>query len=127
MQETFWDSFGSRSSFKRASRSIAKTGSFCVFVLSVFFSSVSGGSFFSFFEFSVGFGGPKGGHFWTFIEKKRIFHEKVAPSFLHTFTAFWLDFEGVGPPGVLKKREKTAPGKSCFFGLKRKVNKFVFW
>ena len=37
--------------------------SFCVFVLSVFFSSVSGGSFFSFFEFSVGFGGPRGGHF----------------------------------------------------------------
>ena len=70
MQETFWDSFGSRSSFKRASRSIAKTGSFCVFVLSVFFSSVSGGSFFSFFEFSVGFGGPKGSHFWTFFVKK---------------------------------------------------------
>ena len=69
----FWDSFGSRSSFKRASRSIAKTGSFCVFVLSVFFSSVSGGSFFSFFEFSVGFGGPKGGHFWTFFVKQTVF------------------------------------------------------
>ena len=47
--------------------------SFCVFVLSVFFSSVSGGSFFSFFEFSVGFGGPKGGHFWTFFVKKTVF------------------------------------------------------
>ena len=58
---------------KRASRSIAKTGSFCVFVLSVFFSSVSGGSFFSFFEFSVGFGGPKGGNFWTFFVKKTVF------------------------------------------------------
>ena len=47
--------------------------SFCVFVLSGFFSSVSGGSFFSFFEFSVGFGGPKGGHFWTFFVKKTVF------------------------------------------------------
>ena len=47
--------------------------SFCVFVLSVFFSAVSGGSFFSFFEFSVGFGGPKGGHFWTFLVRKTVF------------------------------------------------------
>ena len=96
-----------------------------MFVLSVFFSSVSGVSFFSFFEFSVGFGGPKGGHCWTFFVKKN--HEKVAPSFLHTLTAFWLDFEGLGPSGGFKKQEKTAPGKSCFFGLKRKVPKSVFY
>ena len=51
----------------------------------------------------------------------------MAPSFLHTFTAFWLDFEGLGPPGGFKKQEKTAPGKSCFFGLKRKVPKSVFY
>ena len=98
-----------------------------MFVLNVFFSSVSGGSFFSFFEFSVGFGGPKGGHFLTFFVKKRFFHEKVPPSFLHTLTAFWLDFEGLGPPGGFKKQEKTTPGKSCFFGLKRKVPKSVFY
>ena len=59
--------------------------------------------------------------------KKRFFHGKVAPSFSHTITAFWLDFEGLGRPGKLKNREKTAPGRSCFFGLKRKVNKFVFF
>ena len=57
------------------------------------------------------------GHFWL---KKRFFYEKVAPSFLHTFPAFWLDFEGLGPPGGSKKQEKTAPGKSCFFWLEKK-------
>ena len=51
----------------------------------------------------------------------------MAPSFLHTFTAFWLDFEGLGPPGGFKKQEKTTPGKSCFFGLKRNVPKSVFF
>ena len=81
-----------------------------MFVLNVFFSSVSGGSFFSFFEFSVGFGVPREVIFR--FKKKTVFYEKVAPSFLHTFTAFWLDFEGLGLPGGFKKQEKTAPGKS---------------
>ena len=75
----------------------------------------------------MGFGGPKGGQFSTFFVKKLFFHEKVAPSFLHTFTAFWLDFEGLEPSGGFKKQEKTAPGKSWFFGLKRKVPKSVFY
>ena len=50
----------------------------------------------------------------------------MTPSFLHTLTAFWLDFEGPGPSGWLKKREKTVPGKLWFFGLKRKAPKSVF-
>ena len=50
----------------------------------------------------------------------------MPPSFLHTLTAFWLDFEGLGPSGGFKKQEKTAPGKSCFFGLKRKVPNLFF-
>ena len=65
------------------------------------------------------------GHF--FVKKKRFFHKKVAPSFLHTFMAFLLDFEGLGPSGDFKKQEQTAPGKSCFCGLKRKVPKSVFF
>ena len=65
--------------------------------------------------------------FCTCLLKKRLFQEKVAPSFLHTITAFWLDFEGLGPSGGFKKQEKTAPGKSCFFGLKRNVPKSVFY
>ena len=48
--------------------------------------------------------------FGTFLDKIEVFSEKVGPSFLHTLTAFWLDFQGPGPPGRLKKREKTASG-----------------
>ena len=62
-----------------------------MFVLSVLFSSVSGGSFFSFFEFSVVQGSPRGGRVLIFLVKEQFVHEKVAPLFLHTFIAFWLD------------------------------------
>ena len=48
--------------------------------------------------------------FGTILDKIQVFGEKVGPSFLHTFTAFWLDFQGPGPPGESKKREKTASG-----------------
>ena len=64
--------------------------------------------------------------FSTILDKIEVFGEKVGPSFLHTITAFWLDFEGLGRPGKLKNREKTAPGRSCIFRLKRKVHKSVF-
>ena len=46
--------------------------------------------------------------FVTILDKIEVFGEKVGPSFLHTLTAFWLDFQGPGPPGESKKREKTA-------------------
>ena len=62
----------------------------------------------------------------TFLDKIQLYGEKLGPSFLHTLTAFLLDFDGAGPPGGLKKQEKTAPGKSCFFGLKRKVPESIF-
>ena len=42
----------------------------------------------------------------TFLDKIRFFCEKLGPSFLHTLTAFWLDFQGPGPPGESKKIEK---------------------
>ena len=45
--------------------------------------------------------------FRTFLDKIEVFSEKVGPSILHTLTAFWLDFQGPGPPRRLKKREKT--------------------
>ena len=44
----------------------------------------------------------------TSLDKIKFFGEKLGPSFLHTLTAFWLDFQGPGPPGECKKREKTA-------------------
>ncbi len=46
--------------------------------------------------------------FGTILDKIEVFGEKVGPSFLHTLTAFWLDFQAPGPPGESKKREKTA-------------------
>ena len=51
---------------------------------------------------------PRGVILATFLEKIEIFGEKLGPSFLHTFTTFWLDFQGPAPPGDSKKREKTA-------------------
>ena len=52
--------------------------------------------------------------------------EKGEPLFLHTLTAFWLDFEGLGPPGGLKKQEKTASKKSQFFRCEKKATQTVF-
>ena len=46
--------------------------------------------------------------FSTFLAKIQVFREKVGPSFLHTLAVFWLDFQGPGPPGESKKREKKA-------------------
>ena len=51
---------------------------------------------------------PRGVILATFLDKIEIFGEKLGPSFLHTITAFWLDFQGPAPPGESKKREKTA-------------------
>ena len=53
--------------------------------------------------------------FGTFLDKIQIFGEKVGPSILLTLTAFWLDFQGPGLPGRLKKREKNSFGKLTFF------------
>ena len=67
-----------------------------------------------------------------FLIKSRFFCEKVGPSILHTFIAFWLDFQGPGPPGRLKKREKTVSENLCFSELKRAPETFfsdflLFW
>ena len=61
------------------------------------------------------FGVPRGVIFSTFVAKNQFVCEKVGPSFLHTITAFWLDFQGLGPPGGFKKREKTTSKNDHFF------------
>ena len=66
----------------------------------------------SFSQFLGASGGPKDGIFLYIFVKKMVSGEKGRPLFLHTLTAFWLDFEGLGPPGGLKKQEKTASKKS---------------
>ena len=50
----------------------------------------------------------------------------MGPSFLHTITAFLLDFQGPGLPGESKKREQTASGNLHFFELKKMASKTVF-
>ena len=50
----------------------------------------------------------------------------MGPSFLHTLRTFWLDFQGPGPPGESKKREKTASENRPFFELKKRAPKTVF-
>ena len=52
--------------------------------------------------------------FDTFCKKNEVSGEKGGPLFLHTFTVFWLGFEGLGLPGGRKKREKTPSEKSLF-------------
>ena len=52
--------------------------------------------------------------FNTFVAKTIFFMKKWGPRFLHTFIAFWLDFQGLGLPGSLKKKEKTACGNDHF-------------
>ena len=45
---------------------------------------------------------------------------------MHTLIAFWLDFQGLGPPGEGKKREKTASKLSSFFRYGKETTQTVF-
>ena len=58
------------------------------------------------FRFYEVFGVPRGVIFGTCLAENRFLSEKVGPSFLHTFTMFWLDFQGLQLPGGSKKRDK---------------------
>ena len=88
---------------------------FCLGVLFVFFSAPFLEAPFSvFFRFWEFFWVPRGVIFGAFFVKNCILRKSGHPMFLHTLTTFWLDFQGLGPPGWLQKQEKTAPGKSCF-------------
>jgi hypothetical protein len=95
-------------SFKRASRSFANTGLFSMVFRCVFSGRFWKGLFLVFLWFREVLRVPREVILATFLDKIKIFCEKLGPSFLHTLTAFWLDFQGPGPPGESKKREKTA-------------------
>ena len=56
--------------------------------------------------------------FAAILDNINVFGENVGPSFFHTFIAFWLDFQGPGPPGESKKREKKQL---------QKINLFLSW
>ena len=46
--------------------------------------------------------------------------------FLHTLTVFWLDFQGLGPPRILKIRKKVLLEKHPFLGFKKMGSEAVF-
>ena len=54
------------------------------------------------------------------------FSGKGGPSILNEGTAFWLDFQGLGRPGGVKKREKQRLAIQCFFGVKKRYPKRCF-
>ena len=64
--------------------------------------------------------------FGTFLDKIDVFCEKVEPSFLHTLTAFWLDFQAVGLPKIAKKRKKGSLKIIGFLGCKKVPAKSIF-
>ena len=45
---------------------------------------------------------------------------------MHTITAFWLDFEGLGLPGGLEKQEKQLPKNHSFSDVKKSPPKPFF-
>ena len=57
-------------------------------------------------EFLSVLGGPGIIIFVPFFDILQFWHEKVGPSFLHTITVFWLDFQALGPPKIVRKRKK---------------------
>ena len=99
------------SSFKRASRSHAKTGLFSMVFSVCFFRLFWKSLFLVFFWFREVLRVPRDVILATFLDKITFFGVKLGPLFLDTLTAFWLDFQGPGPPGESKKREKTASEK----------------
>ena len=89
-------------SFKRASRSFANTGSFLLFFGRLFSRAFSAGRQHEIFQFSCVFGSLEGGLFGVFWDFLPFSCENGDPPFLHTLTAFWLDFYGLGPPRITK-------------------------
>ncbi len=62
-----------------------------------------------------------------FCKKNGFFMKRWHPRFCTPLQRFGLIFRVWDLRGGFKKQEKTAPGKSCFFGLKRKFPKSVFY
>ena len=72
------------------------------------FNLVLEGSFLALLQF---LGVPRGSFLGSFSRKVPLyasFLEKVGPSFLHTFTTFWFDVEGLGHPQGADKQEKNS-------------------
>ena len=55
------------------------------------------------------------------LPETRFFDEKVEPSFLHTPIAFRLDFQGLGLPGNLKKKETRVSKNENLFEERKNI------
>ena len=78
------------------------------------------------FQFSFVFGSLEGSLFSAFFVLVPFSCENGDPSFLHTLTAFWLDFQGLGPPRMLKMSKKGLLEKHRFLGFRKTGPKAVF-
>ena len=84
------------------------------------------GLFFVFSRFCEVLRVPREVIFGRFLAKIEVFGEKVGPSFLHTLTAFWLDFGRSGTSCGCQKTKKTASKLSSFFDVETKAPKPFF-
>ena len=111
---------------KRAARSLAKSYLFLNFVRGLFSSAFSEGRQNEIFQFSFVSGSLEGLLFSDFFALLQFSSENSDPSFLHTLTAFWLDFQGLGPPRMLKMSKKGLLEKHRFLGFRKTGPKAVF-
>ena len=86
---------------------------FCVAFI-VFLSSIS--ESFPVSSFWKPWGSQRGSIFICFCKKLVVW--KMAPLFLHTIIAWWLDFEGLWRPGISKNR-KSVWGIQLLFDVKK--------
>ena len=92
----------------------------------LFLSAFSEGRQNEIFQFSFVFGSLEGSFFSAFLALLPFSCENGDPSFLHTLTAFWLDFQGLGPPRMLKTRKTWLLEKPRFLGFRKTGPKAVF-
>ena len=92
-----------------------------------FFACVFKGRQHEIFQFSCVFGSLGGGLFGAFFVFVLFSCENGHPPFLHTFTVFWLDFQGLGPPRIPKTRKKVLLKKHPFLGFTKMGSESVFF
>ena len=79
-----------------------------------------------FFSFPSVLGSLEGLFFRAFLELVQFSYGNGDPPFLHTLTAFWLDFQGLGPPRIPKIRKKGLLKKHPFLGFTKMGSEAVF-
>ena len=125
----FWTQSLQRFSFKRASRSHAKTGffpAFLVFCFLLFLSVFPEALRWRFLLLSPAFRGRFGCHFSIFLWIVRVFLRKGEPSIFDDSTAFWLDFQGLGCPETMINQEKGYTIVGVFLVVEKTTPKSVF-